>query len=152
MKYDDASWYLERNPSEEDDDVLQKNAGTHTALLLKWCCLKGWANPDRFPAGHEGLQQLIRGGMSARDFLFDCCDGQFDSEALTTEGNAFLAEYFGPDGDFMFDYCGTFPDQLLIGTEADHDFSKFSEMVERRYQAFLAAPAEKAKRPWWKFW
>lgn len=151
MKYDDASWYLE-GAAADDDHLLAENAGTHIALMLKWCCLKGFANPAVFPGDHAGLLKLQRGEMSARDFLFDYCDGKLDSESFTAEGNAFLASYLSMEGDFMPDYSGTFADQLLIGGEAEHDFAKFSEMVERRYQEFLTAQSQPAKRPWWKFW
>jgi hypothetical protein len=83
-------------------------------------------------------------------------DGKFTDEDLNADGNA-------QRGPFFQDFEQNFGPMYLRG-EADHDFGRFSSMVEARYREFLAAPAEAsasaegqrgnrlAKQPWWRFW
>ena len=157
MKYDDASWHSD---GEFPATSPVEFGGTHIALMLKWCFLKGWAGElhteDEDSA--QDLERLLRGDMSATEYLFAWCDGKFTDEDLSAEGNAFMLHYY-ERGPYHEDYVQHFG-PMYVRPESEHDFDKFSEMVEARYRAFLAADAidglgpdaPPSRRPWWKFW
>ena len=134
MKYDNASWHYGGNFPKGSP---QEYGGTHIALMLKWCFLKGWAGELHMQEDRDDVERLIRGEKSATDFLFECCDGKFTDQQLNEEGNAFISVYFGEDGPYTNDYAATFGKQMYIAPESDHDFHLFSAMVEKRYRAFM---------------
>ncbi|HEX6912316.1 MAG TPA: hypothetical protein VF142_18065 [Longimicrobium sp.] len=160
MKYDDASWHAGGRgfPSTSPMEF----GGTHIALMLKWCFQKGWVGElHRDEDTAEHLDRLLRGELSATEYFFTWCDGKFTDEDLSDESNAFVLHYY--DGPYGRDFEENFG-PLYVRSEAEHDFGKFAEMVEARYQEFLRARdaanaaladenrTEPAKRPWWRFW
>ena len=134
MKYDDASWH---SGGKFPKDSPPEYGGTHIGLLLKWCLLKGWAGELHLNESDGGLQEVLKGEMTGTDFLFRNCDGKFTDEDLNEEGNSFIAVYYGENGPYLDDYATTFGDLMYVASEKEHDFKKFSQMVDRRYKAHL---------------
>jgi hypothetical protein len=145
MKYDDASWHSGGNFPK---DSPPEYGGTHIALLLKWCFLKGWAGELHVKESAADLEKLLRDEMPATEFLFKNCDGKFTDEDLSGEGNAFVAIYYGSDGPYLADYAEAFGDLMYVASEDEHDFKRFTQMVDRRYNAHTGG----TKKPWWKPW
>lgn len=129
MKYDDASWHF---GGDFPEDKPIEFGGTHIALFLKWCFVKGWAGELHTDEEPEDTQRVIDGRMSATDFLFQYCDGKFTDEDLNPEGNEFAAEYYGDNGLYLEDYAEHFGGLMYLEPEEDHDFSMFSKMIENR--------------------
>jgi len=75
-------------------------------------------------------------------------DGKFTDEDLSGEGNAFVAIYYGSDGPYLADYAEAFGDLMYVASEDEHDFKRFTQMVDRRYNAHTGG----TKKPWWKAW
>jgi len=147
MKYDDASWHYGGDFPEESPEEY---AATHIALMLKWCFLKGWAGDIHFEeeASKSDMQKIYSGAMSATDYFLQWCDGKLTDEDVNDDGERFLNHYYGDKGtNYLSDYAKVFGDLMYVESESSHDFTKFSEMVENRYQIFIGA-----KKPWWKFW
>ncbi|WP_410210106.1 hypothetical protein [Aquirhabdus sp.] len=146
MKYDDASWHFGGNFPPKSP---QEFGGTHIALLLKWCFIKGWAGDLHLedPESNNDVEYVKQGQKSGTDFLFQWCDGKFTDEDLNDEGNAFIQVYYGEAGKYLNDYANKFGPLMYIGSEDQHDFKKFSNMVEKRYQSFI-----KPKSNGWYFW
>jgi hypothetical protein len=140
MKYDDAGWHSGGNFPEGSPSEY---GGTHIALMLKWCFLKGWAGDLHLEESAEDLRKMLCGDMTATDFLFRNCDGKFTDEDLSEEGNSFISIYYGDDGLYLADYADAFGDLMYEADEAAHDFMKFSHMVDLRYEAY----AESIKKP-----
>lgn len=134
MKYDDAGWHSGGNFPEGS---ISEYGGTHIALLLKWCFLKGWAGDLHVEESAEDLRKMLCGDMTAIDFLFRNCDGKFTDEDLSEEGNSFVSAYYGDDGFYLADYAEAFDDLMYVAGEAEHDFMKFSQMVNLRYIAHV---------------
>ena len=134
MKYDDASWHYEGDfPAESPEEY----GGTHIALLLKWCFIKGWAGEIHTEEEPEQFAQVSNGTKSATSYLFEMCDGKLTDEDVTEEGNGFLEYYYGDEGEYLADYAEHFEHEMYLKSEAEHDFQKFSAMVEQRYQEYL---------------
>lgn len=133
MKYDDASWHYGGNFPKGSP---QEYGGTHIALLLKWCFVKGWAGEVHMQENPEDVERVRTGQKSATEFFFQWCDGKFTDEDLTKEGNAFLHSYYGENDKYTGDYARAFGNLMYVAPESDHDFSKFSRMIESRYQEF----------------
>ena len=74
MKYDDASWHYGGNFPK---DQPQENGGTHVALFLKWCFIKGWAGELHTEEGPEAVASVVSSELPATEFLFKYCDGKF---------------------------------------------------------------------------
>jgi hypothetical protein len=157
MKYDDASWH---SGGEFPPDSPPELGGTHIALMLKWCFLKGWAGDLHREDSAEDLERLLRGEMSATDYLFDFCDGKLTDEDFNEEGNAFVRACYD---QCIEDYTAHFGTLMYVAGEAEHDWDRFSAMVDARYQSYLdslrapqAGTANESdrthKRRWWKFW
>jgi len=136
MKYDDASWHSEGEFPETSPDEY---GGTHIALLLKWCLLKGWAGEETLEDCHEELAKLLRGELTGTEYLFQCCDGKLIDVMLNDHANEFLSWYYGDQGPYMNDYCAEFHDSVYVAGEESHDWEKFSAMVQRRYDEWRAA-------------
>jgi hypothetical protein len=145
VKYDDASWH---SGGEFPEGSAPEYGGTHIGLLLKWCLLRGWAGELHLQESAEDLRKLLGGEMTGTEFLFRNCDGKFTDEDLNEEGNAFVANYYGNEGPYLSDYAETFGDLMYVASESRHDFGKFSQMVEHRYNASTGGN----KKPWWKRW
>jgi hypothetical protein len=161
MKYDDASWH---SGGEFPPTSPEEFGGTHIALMLRWCFQKGWAGELHTEDSKEDLESLLRGELSATEYLFTWCDGKFTDEDLTADGNAFMRHYY-VRGTYHEDYERRFGDKMYVAGEDQHDFAEFSEMVEARYRAFASSPAASepaqsedrgrpapGKRRWWQFW
>jgi len=145
VKYDDAAWHFGGNFPKASP---QAYGGTHIALFLRWCFLKGWAGDLHIAENANDVERMKRGDKPATEFLFQWCDGKFTNEDLNSEGNEFAAVYYGKDGAFLGDYANTFAHLLYVADEKQHDFEAFSNMVNRRYDAYV----NQRKRPWWKPW
>jgi hypothetical protein len=143
MKYDDASWHYGGKFPKDSPETF---GGTHIALLLKWCFMKGWAGTLHVQENEDDVNRLRSGAKQATDFLFQWCDGKFTSEDLNEEGNAFIGVYYGKGGEYLNDYATTFSKQMYVAAEAEHDFKLFSGMVDRRYKSYLKS----TRRPWWR--
>ena len=140
MKYDDASWH---SGGEFPEDSPPEYGATHIALFLKWCFLKGWAGELFTEEAPEELQEIIDGKISATEFFLDFCDGKFISDFLNDEGNQFAEQYYGRNGLYLLDYEQHFGDLMYVKPEKDHDFDKFSEMLEKRYQSGILTTDQK---------
>lgn len=137
MKYDDAAWHSD---GQFPDDSPPEYGGTHIGLLLKWCFLKGWAGDIHRQDNADDLRQVLDGKMTGTEFLFRNCDGQFTDEDLNEAGNAFISAYYADDGPYLGDYVEAFADLMYIADEREHDFRKFKEIVDRRYEDARRSP------------
>lgn len=138
MKYDDAGWhYNDKFPKESPREY----SGTHIALLLKWCFLKGWAGALHLDENPDDVENVKIGKKSAIEFFFQWCDGKFTNEDLNKDGNAFISVYYGKGGAYLNDYGSNFGDLLFVAPEAAHDFARYSSMVEERYREFCETNA-----------
>jgi hypothetical protein len=151
MKYDDASWHYGGDGFPGNSP--REYGGTHIALLLKWCLLKGWTGELHLEESAGAVEEVIRGEKSGTEFLFEYCDGKFTNEDLNDQGNDFIGKYYGDHGEHLGEYLGDyethFRQQMYVTPESEHDFALFSQMVNSRYRAFVNATAS---RPWWMFW
>jgi hypothetical protein len=158
VKYDDASWhYNEKFPKDSPREL----SGTHIALLLKWCFVKGWAGDLHLRENPSDVEALRHGNKSATEFLFQWCDGKFTDEDLSETGNAFISKYYGKGGAYFIDYATKFGDLMFVAPEGAHDFDVFSSMAEARYKSYVnpTEPVEppvesntKPTKPWWRRW
>ncbi|WP_449117367.1 DUF7832 domain-containing protein [Pseudomonas viridiflava] len=138
MKYDDASWHY---TGDFPADQPKEQGGTHIALFLKWCFLKGWAGEDHVEDEPEAVADVISGKLSATEFLFRYCDGKFTEEDLTEAGNLFTQQYYGDDGFYLHDYTEHFGDFMFVAPESAHDFDKFSSILEARFTSGVLVKA-----------
>ena len=130
MKYDDASWHYGGNfPT----DQAQENGGTHIALFLKWCFVKGWAGSLHTDEEPAAVAAVVSGDLSATEFLFKYSDGKFTDEDLNDAGNSFAEQYYGDDGLYLDDYAEAFGEMMYLAPEDAHDFAKFSSILEARF-------------------
>lgn len=129
MEYDDASWHFNGNFPENTPDEY---GGTHIALFMKWCFIQGWASELHTEDEPAEVQRVVNGEMSATEFLFDYCDGKLTDEDFSDEGNKFAEIYYGDNGRYLSDYAENFGDLLYVASESDHDFEKFSKMIDQR--------------------
>lgn len=150
MKYDDASWH---SGGEFPSDSPDEYGGTHISLFLKWCFIKGWAGTLHLEEEPGDTKKVIDGSMSATEFFFKYCDGKFTDEDLNEEGNQFTAQYYGENGLYLQDYGDNFGDLMYLKPEEEHDFNKFSSMLESRLKSGILTTEEQEnhkKKPWWK--
>jgi len=139
MKYDDASWHYDGNfPAGQP----QEHGGTHIALFLKWCFIKGWAGELHSEEAPETVAQVISGELSATEFLFNYCDGQITDEDLSDEGNLIAQQYYGDDGLYLQDYSDHFGDLMYVAPEAEHDFAKFCAILDARVESGVLVKAQ----------
>ena len=144
MKYDDASWHAGGDFPETSPEEF---GGTHIALFLKWCFIKGWHGDMHREENQKDVVAVISGQMSATDFFFKNCGGKLTDEDFSIDGNKFAERYFGDNGLYLDDYVSLFGDQMYVSPEAEHDFRALSELIEKRFQS-----GKLTKQPWWKFW
>jgi len=145
MKYDDASWHSggEGFPDTSPDEF----GGTHIALFLKWSFIQGWASDFHLLEEPEDVQSVISGELLASDFFYKYCDGKLTKEDFNATGNAFAEKYYGGNGLFFKDYADHFYEKVYRASESEHDFSKFSTVLTKRYQS-----NKFEETVWWKFW
>ena len=63
-QYDDASWHYGGDfPAGQPDE----NGGTHIALFLKWCFIKGWAGQLHLDKEPDARQQIESANLIALD-------------------------------------------------------------------------------------
>lgn len=149
MKYDDASWHYGGDFPESSPEEY---AATHIALIMKWCFQKGWAGEihTEDEASNAELQKVISNELSATEFFMRWCDGKLTDEDFNEQGNALLQEYCGKEGSlYLPDYAETFGDLMYVKGENEHDFIKFSAVVEKRLQDLSVNGNSKS---WWEFW
>lgn len=146
MKYDDASWHYNGTFPEGSPPEY---GGTHIALFLKWCFIKGWAGEIHLDDEPEAVNAVIDGSMTASDFFYDYCDGKFTDEDLNDLGNQFAEMYYGAGGAYLEDFADNFADELYERSEADHDFQKFSEMMDRRFEEW-STPKVVEEKKWFQ--
>ncbi|MDB2438190.1 hypothetical protein N9W89_05700 [Hellea sp.] len=161
MKYDDASWHSD---GEFPEDSPAEYGGTHIALFMKWCFLKGWASDEHLLDAEDDLKDVISNKMTATEFFFKYCDGKLTHEDFNEEGNDFAEAYYTESEFYLADYAEEFYEQMYIASEQEHDFTKFSKMVENRYEDYSKlgsfsgdalgdmARTKSDQTPWWKFW
>ena len=154
MKFDDASWHY---GGDFPDGSPEEYGGTHIALFLKWCFIKGWASSMHLEEWPEDTKRVINGEMPATDFLFQYCDGKLTIEDFTDEGNNFARQYYGEDGLYLDDYADLFIDQMYLKGEADHDFETLSSIMNKRLESGILSKTQlqsqsKKSKPWWKVW
>ena len=100
MKYEDASWHYGGDfPRGQPDE----HSGTHIALFLKRCFIKGWAGTLHLDEEPEAVKAAVDGRLSATDFFFKYCDGKLVDEMLNLAGNTFAERYYGDDGLYLHD-------------------------------------------------
>lgn len=146
MKYDDASWHYGGNfPAGQP----QEHGGTHIALFLKWCFIKGWAGELHT---QEEPEAVINGSMLATDFFFKYCDGKLTNESLNKSGNAFAELYYGDDGFYLDDYAEHFGNFMYLKPETAFDFAKYSAILNARLKSSVLAKNQVKAKPWWQFW
>ncbi|CAM3747349.1 hypothetical protein CCOS865_01277 [Pseudomonas reidholzensis] len=132
MKYDDASWHYGNDfPAGQP----QENGGTHIALFLRWCFIKGWAGEFYIEEEPEALARVISGELSATEFLFSYCDGKLTDDDLSDEGNVFAQQYYGKDGLYLQDYADHFQSLMYVAPESAHDFDTFCAMLDARFES-----------------
>ena len=132
MKCDDASWH---SGGDFPKNSPQEYGGTHIALFLKWCFIKGWAGEIHLEEWPEDVAKVIDGTMTGTRFLFMACDGKLTDVDLNDEGNAFAAVYLGDDGCYLSDYVEYFGDLMYEAPESDHDFNQFAAIMEARFRS-----------------
>ena len=150
MKYDDASWHYESTP-EGPEEERWNVAAAHIGVYLKWCLLKGWAGElhtdDEF--GTAALEKVRSAEMTGTEFFISHCDCKFTDEDLVEEGNDFTTYYY--EGDFASDVESLENGKLLSSPEGDFDYSRLSELFDRRYEEWVSSGRPTAKKkPWWK--
>lgn len=139
MKYDDAKWHYE---GQFPADSPMEFGGTHIALFLKWCFIKGWAGELHLTDAAADVERVVAGTLSATEFLFQHCDGKLTDEDLNDEGNSFAEHYYGDEGLYLIDYAENFADLMYTRPESTHDFSLFSQIVEDRYQSGILTESQ----------
>lgn len=139
MKYDDASWHSE---GEFPANSPEEYGGTHIALFLKWCFVKGWAGELHLQEEPEAVQAVVDGQTSATEFLFRYSDGKLVDSSLSDEGNAFAERYYGRDGLYTQDYMAQFGELMYVAPEEEHDFEKFSAMLDARFRSNVLTESE----------
>lgn len=132
MKYDDAGWHF---GGDFPADQPVEHGGTHIALFLKWCFIRGWAGELHTEEEPKAVEDVVSGKLSATEFFFTYCDGKFTTEDLNDEGNSFASQYYGDKGLYLEDYGTTFGELMYVAPESAHDFGKFSSMLEARYKS-----------------
>lgn len=145
MKYDDVSWHY---GGEFPEGSPEEYGATHIALIMKWCFQKGWAGEihTEDDASNAELQKVISNKLSATEFFMRWCDGKLTDEDFNEQGNRFLHEYYGKEGAlYLPDYAEEFGDLMYVKSENEHDFTKFSSMVEQRFKEFSGNSSSK---PW----
>ena len=147
MKYDDASWH---SGGDFPQNSPQEYGGTHIALFMKWCFIKGWAGEIHHEQSADDLQKVIQGTMPATEYFFKYCDGQLTDEDLNDEGNVFASQYYGDDGLYFEDYAKHFGDLMYVESEGKHDFNKYSSVLDARLRNGILVKSH--SKPWWKFW
>ncbi|WP_439897408.1 DUF7832 domain-containing protein [Duganella violaceipulchra] len=60
-------WALRRDIPQ---DQPEEHGGTHIALFLKWCFIKGWAGKLHLDEEPEAVAAVISGTMPATEFAF----------------------------------------------------------------------------------
>jgi len=149
MKFDDASWHYGGDfPKGQPEEY----GGTHIALFLKWCFIKGWAGELHMKEEPDAVQAVINGTMSATDFFFRYCDGKLIDEMLSESGNAFAELYYGDDGLYLDDYANSFGDLMYVKPEAAHDFAKYSAILNARLKSGIQTKKQLKSKPWWMVW
>ena len=139
MKYDDASWHYGGDfPAGQP----QEHGGTHIALFLRWCFVKGWAGDFHVEEEPEAVVQVISGELSATEFLFRYCDGKFTEEDLNDAGNEIAGQYYGSHGLYLQDYADHFGNLMYVAPESAHDFEEFSTILDARVNSGVLIKAE----------
>ncbi len=98
-------------------------------------------------------QKVIVGALSATEFFFKYCDGKLTDADVNAQGNKVASAYFGDDALYLDDYCHVIEYELYERTENDLDFNKLKEKMDSGLTSgILTKAAQKASKPWWKFW
>jgi|GEM_PF-1778988 len=142
MKYDDVEWHY---GGDFPEDSPEEYAATHIALFLKWCILNGLSSDYHTIHFAQDIEDLQNGKMTATQYLFKNIDGKFTSEDLNDKGNEFAQVYYGDDGLYYEDYSKHFVDLLYEAPEEDHDFEKFSSILEARMRSGILTEPQRQK-------
>ena len=139
MKYDDASWH---HGGDFPAGQPPEHGGTHIALFLRWCFIKGWAGDFHAEEEPEAVARVISGELSATEFLFRYCDGKFTEEDLNDAGNEIAQQYYGSNGLYLQDYADHFGNLMYVVPESAHDFKAFSAILDARVKSGVLIKAE----------
>ena len=142
MKYDDVEWHCGENFPE---DSPREYAATHIALFLKWCILNGFSSEYHKILLSPNIDDFRNGKLAATRYLLEENDGKFTSEDLNGKGNEFAQAYYGDDGLYFSDYIDEFGDLLFVAPEEEHDFEKFSSILEERMQCEILTETQRQK-------
>ncbi|MGH1366377.1 MAG: hypothetical protein ACRBF0_22645 [Calditrichia bacterium] len=139
MTYDDFNWHYGDDFPEDSPSGF---AATHIALFLKWCIIKGFASDIHKNEYPKDIEELLNGTMRATVYFLKNCDGKLTNEDLNDEGNAFAQRYYGEEGLYLSDYVENFGDLFYLAPEREHDFEKFSSMLEGRVRSGILTESE----------
>lgn len=139
IKYDDASWHY---GGEFPEASPIEYGGTHIALFLKWAFQKGWAGQFHLDHSADAVNRVISGELSATDFLFTYCDGRLTTEDLNSAGNEIAAKYYGDQGLYLLDYYQHFGSLMYVAPESEHDFERFSSLMDQRVRSGVLTQAD----------
>ena len=132
MKYDDASVHYN---GEFPPNTPQQYGGTHIALFLRFCFVKGWAGPMHLQKRPAEVQGVIDGSLPATSFLFGFCNGCLTDKDLNDAGNVFAGQYYGRDGMYVYDYLQNFGDLMYKAPESEHNFNRQGVFMEARLRS-----------------
>lgn len=132
MIYDDASLHYN---GEFPPNTPQQYGGTHIALFLRFCFVKGWASPMHIQQRPAEVQSVIDRSLSATNFLFGFCNGGLTDQDLNDTGNAFASVYYGKDGMYIYDYLQNFGDLMYKAPESEHNFNRQGVFMEARLRS-----------------
>lgn len=132
MKYDDASLHYN---GEFPANTPQQYGGTHIALFLRFCFVKGWAGPLHIQQRPAEVQRVIDGSLPATQFLFGFCNGCLTDQDLNETGKAFADQYYGRDGMYVYDYLQNFGDLMYKAPESEHNFNRQGVFMEARLRS-----------------
>lgn len=88
------------------------------------------------------MAHVIRGELSATEFLFTYCDGKFSDANLTDEGNVIAKQYYGDNGLYLQDYAEHFGYLMYVAPESDHDFAEVCAVLDARVESGVLTKAE----------
>ena len=130
-KYDDAGYYSDRPEGE---------AVAAIALFFRWCAAEGLLSEDHTedPDTSKALARVVKGTLSASEYVWEYMSGKFGSGDLSDEGNRVARALYGRP--YRRILAGLAPKLRL---ERDVDFAALREALNRE-RASLQLAGQKA--------
>ncbi|ESQ87625.1 hypothetical protein ABAC460_18290 [Asticcacaulis sp. AC460] len=148
MKYDDASWHY---GGDFPEDLPPEAGGTHIAMFVVWCWLKGLAGEEILEEP-DFLEAARNRTSSPGAIFFRTSDEKFADIDLNEEGNAFARAYYYHDGGtYVQDYDKTLAKglpSLYHVPDNWETFDKLAPIVARRFKAFQNRQKNWFQRLW----